>query len=131
MGEKLWLTVPDAPIVFLSAGVGITPVLAMLENVVETRPASWLHSATNGDVHAYRDRLRSLASVRKGRLQRRVWYSKPLPKDGLPYLETSLKKKKGDDNESADMGTLEQSTATNLFRGLLSALAIATVLSVT
>lgn len=59
----------------------------MLENILETRPVSWLHAARNGDVHAYRDRLRTLASVRKGHLKRRVWYSNPLPEDGSPTYE--------------------------------------------
>lgn len=80
--EKMWLSEGDAPIVFISAGVGITPVLAMLENIYTTRPATWLHASMNGDVHAYRDRLRGIASVRAGELQRRVWYEEPLETDG-------------------------------------------------
>jgi nitric oxide dioxygenase len=82
--EKLWLSKPDAPVVFLSGGVGITPVLAMLESIYTTRPASWLHSATNGQTHAYRERLCEIASVRNGALTRRVWYSKPVEADGEP-----------------------------------------------
>lgn len=82
--EKLWLSHEDAPVVFLSAGVGITPVLAMLENIYVTHPATWLHATQDGDVHAYRDRLREIAAVRSGDLQRRVWYSDPLPEDGAP-----------------------------------------------
>jgi nitric oxide dioxygenase len=49
--EDLWLTEQNVPIIFLSGGVGITPVLAMLENIYTTRPATWLHSAMNGNVH--------------------------------------------------------------------------------
>jgi nitric oxide dioxygenase len=81
--EKLWLTNNDAPVVFLSAGVGITPVLAMLENIYQTRPASWLHASLNGQMHAYRDRLRQISAVRSGQLKRRVWYSKATPEDGV------------------------------------------------
>lgn len=80
--EKLWLAEEDAPVVFLSAGVGITPVLAMLENIYVTRPSSWLHSASYGSVHAYRNRIREIAAVRNGQLKRRVWYSRPTPEDG-------------------------------------------------
>lgn len=58
----------------------------MLENVVETRSVTWLHAAKNGKVHAYQDRLRKLASVRKGKIQRRVWYSEPRLEDGAPAL---------------------------------------------
>lgn len=72
--EQLWLTDNDTPVVFISGGVGMTPVLAMLENIYLDRPASWLHAAENGKVHAYRDRLREIAAVRAGKLQRRVWY---------------------------------------------------------
>ncbi len=82
--EKMWISEIDAPIVFLSAGVGITPVLAMLENIYTTRPASWLHGADNGTTHAYRDRLREIAAVRAGALQRRIWYNDPTVEDGLP-----------------------------------------------
>lgn len=56
----------------------------MLENIYVTRPATWLHATQNGDVHAYRDRLREIAAVRGGDLQRRVWYEDPLVEDGSP-----------------------------------------------
>lgn len=83
--ENLWLTEGrDVPVVFLSAGVGITPVMAMLENIYTTRPATWLHANVDGGVHAYRDRVREIAAVRDGVLQRRVWYSDPRPEDGSP-----------------------------------------------
>lgn len=82
--EQMWLSDPKTPIVFISAGVGITPVLAMLENIFATRPASWLHASQNGNVHAYRDRLREIAAVRSGELQRRVWYSDLSVEDGPP-----------------------------------------------
>ena len=83
--EKLWLKDNTTPVVFISGGVGITPVFAMLENIYVTRPASWLHGAVNGKVHAYRDRLREIAAVREGQLIRRVWYSDPdIEVDGPP-----------------------------------------------
>jgi nitric oxide dioxygenase len=82
--EKLWLSNPEAPVIFLSGGVGITPVLAMLESIYVNRPATWLHSSENGQEHAYRDRLREITAVRNGELQRRVWYTNPLPTDGPP-----------------------------------------------
>lgn len=86
--EQLWLTPQNTPIVFISAGVGVTPVLAMLENIYVTRPASWLHVAQDGHIHVYRDRLREIAAVREGELQRRVWYSNPRDEDGPPGIET-------------------------------------------
>lgn len=82
--SELWLNDIDAPVVLISAGVGITPVLAMLENIYTTRPASWLHATQNGDNHAYRDRLRSISAVRAGDLKRRVWYESPTEADGKP-----------------------------------------------
>lgn len=59
-------------------------VLAMLESIYVSRPATWLHASTNGEVHAYRDRLREISAVRGGQLQRRVWYENPRPEDGRP-----------------------------------------------
>lgn len=81
--EKLWTSDIQAPVVFLSAGVGITPVLAMLESI--SRPTStWLHAEPNGNVHAYRERLREIASVKENQLVRRVWYEDPTSTDGEP-----------------------------------------------
>jgi nitric oxide dioxygenase len=56
----------------------------MLENIYTTRPATWLHAARNGDVHAYRERLREISAIRGGELIRRVWYENPMPSDGSP-----------------------------------------------
>lgn len=56
----------------------------MLESIYVTRPATWLHASQNGAVHPYRERLREIAAVRAGVLQRRVWYEDPLPADGNP-----------------------------------------------
>jgi ferredoxin-NADP reductase/MOSC domain-containing protein YiiM/ferredoxin len=44
------------PVVLISAGVGATPVLAMLHDLVRrhsTRPVWWLHGARNGSQHAF------------------------------------------------------------------------------
>ena len=83
--EQVWLSDnKPTPVVLLSAGVGITPVLAMLESLSEDCPASWLHGAQNGNHHAYCDRIRHLAATRKGSLTTRVWYSCPTEADGPP-----------------------------------------------
>lgn len=56
----------------------------MLENLFDTQPVSWLHSSNNGDYHPYRSRLQRLASVRGGKLVRKVWYTDPTEADGAP-----------------------------------------------
>jgi nitric oxide dioxygenase len=53
------------PLVLISAGVGITPVLSMLYSVVESmpeRPVYFIHAALNGRTHAFRQTIRDLAS---------------------------------------------------------------------
>jgi nitric oxide dioxygenase len=105
--EQLWVSAPDTPVVFMSGGIGMTPgknmvilfcvrsdavphtlssiaVMAMLENVYSTHPASWLHVNKNGGVHAYRERLRDITSVKNGDLKRRIWYTAPRQEDGEP-----------------------------------------------
>ena len=52
-----------APVVLISAGVGVTPVLAMLHALVaggSSRPVWWLHSARNGTEHAFAREARGL-----------------------------------------------------------------------
>ncbi len=46
----------DLPVVLVSAGVGATPVLAMLQALARehsTRPVWWIHGARNRDEHAF------------------------------------------------------------------------------
>lgn len=52
------------PVVFISGGVGITPLLSMAHTLAirqPTRPAAFLHAALNGRVHAFDEELRMLA----------------------------------------------------------------------
>jgi ferredoxin-NADP reductase/MOSC domain-containing protein YiiM/ferredoxin len=56
---------PDKPIVLLSAGIGATPVLAMLHSLVEARANSsrdiwWCYGARNGKEHPFAAEVRSL-----------------------------------------------------------------------
>jgi ferredoxin-NADP reductase/MOSC domain-containing protein YiiM len=53
----------DRPVVLLSAGIGATPVLAMLYALAatrSTRPVWWLHSARNGQHHPFAAEVRRL-----------------------------------------------------------------------
>jgi nitric oxide dioxygenase len=55
----------ERPLMLLSAGVGITPLLSMLLSVLQAQPERavfFVHGAQNGRVHAFRDLVRQLAS---------------------------------------------------------------------
>jgi ferredoxin-NADP reductase/MOSC domain-containing protein YiiM len=75
----------ERPVVLLSAGIGATPVLAMLHALAaarSTRPVLWLHAARDRRHHPFVDEIRSLMpSLANGRLY--VCYSKPAPQDRL------------------------------------------------
>ncbi|MCB2551768.1 nitric oxide dioxygenase, partial [Listeria monocytogenes] len=50
------LSTSDKPLALLSAGVGITPALAMLDAARHSgRPIHFIHCARNAEVHAFRD----------------------------------------------------------------------------
>lgn len=52
------------PVALISGGVGITPMLAMLERLVQSRTERsvlFVHAAIDGSVHAFGDRLREIA----------------------------------------------------------------------
>jgi ferredoxin-NADP reductase/MOSC domain-containing protein YiiM len=72
-------------VVLLSAGVGATPVLAILDSLVvqrSTREIWWLHTARSGDEHAFASEARALvARLPHGRLH--VRYSQPAPRDEI------------------------------------------------
>ncbi len=73
------LDVGAQPIVLVSAGVGVTPVLAMLHALHDsrsTRAVWWLHGTRNGAEHAFADEARSLLETLPNP-HSRVWFSQP------------------------------------------------------
>lgn len=55
----------DTPVLLLSAGVGATPVLAMLHALAagpSPRPVWWIHAARDGENHPFADEVRALLS---------------------------------------------------------------------
>ena len=75
----------DAPVVLLSAGIGATPVLAMLHALAtagSTRPVLWLHGARDREHHPFAVEARGLVlSLARGRSH--VCYSMPGSSDKI------------------------------------------------
>ena len=75
----------DRPVVLVSAGIGATPVLAMLHALAatrSTRPVWWLHSARDGQHHPFAAEVRRLMlALPHG--QSYVCYSRPGPDDTM------------------------------------------------
>ena len=73
----------DGPVALVSAGIGATPVLAMLHELSATRSQRkvwWLHSARNGKSHPFAaDARRLVEALARGRSH--VAYSRPEPGD--------------------------------------------------
>jgi ferredoxin-NADP reductase/MOSC domain-containing protein YiiM len=73
------------PVVLVSAGVGATPVLAMLHALADehaSRPVWWLHGARNRDEHAFGAEVDGLLAALADS-HRLVAYSRPADDDGL------------------------------------------------
>ncbi|MCY0970040.1 NO-inducible flavohemoprotein [Chryseobacterium wangxinyae] len=73
-GDEVWVTAPSGvfyeefiiqrPRIFISGGVGVTPLLSMLEtnkNNLEKNNVVWLHSCRNEKVHAFKERINHLS----------------------------------------------------------------------
>ena len=75
----------DRPVVLLSAGIGATPVLAMLHALAaarSTRPVLWLHGARDREHHPFAAEARGLTrALPQGRSY--VCYSRPGPGDRM------------------------------------------------
>lgn len=56
------------PVVLLSGGVGLTPMVSMLQELAvgTERQVFFIHACENGDVHALRDEVNELAASRAG-----------------------------------------------------------------
>ncbi|MDN7653715.1 NO-inducible flavohemoprotein [Burkholderia multivorans] len=83
----------STPIVLISGGVGLTPMISMLKRAIQDpkRQVVFVHGARNGGVHAMRDRLRETARTHTN-FSLIVFYDDPLPQDlpGRDYDHASL-----------------------------------------
>lgn len=73
----------DAPIVLISAGVGLTPDLSILNTLIakdSKRRISWVHASRNSRVQAFRDHIKNTANTH-GNVQSHVFIKEPRESD--------------------------------------------------
>ncbi|MGX5833097.1 NO-inducible flavohemoprotein [Aeromonas piscicola] len=71
------------PVVLLSAGVGLTPMLSMLNQLLAKGHAAdicWLHACEQGSLHAFKEDIQR-KHEQHDQLQSRVWYREPEAQD--------------------------------------------------
>ena len=106
-GGDFVLTPTRKPIVLISGGVGITPMMSMFNYLVEKQdlsvPVTFIHAAINGNVHAFKDSCLPL----KQNVNIYYAYEKPTDADRNEnrfnhegYLDASILKKWITDKES-------------------------------
>ncbi|MGF1684396.1 NO-inducible flavohemoprotein [Photobacterium minamisatsumaniensis] len=72
---------PTTPVTLISAGVGLTPTLSMLETLTNHQAdVHWLHAAENGAQHAFKAEVAALAE-KHDHISNTVWYRDPLTAD--------------------------------------------------
>jgi uncharacterized protein len=79
----------ERPVIFVSGGVGITPMIAMATHIVDEgrrtgkpRPVWFIHGTSNGRVHAFGKHVKELASQRPA-MKVHIRYSQPGSTDRL------------------------------------------------
>lgn len=76
---------PQRPVILLSGGVGLTPMVSMAETIAADYPAletHYIHGALNSATHAMDDHVRALAG-KNGGMRVVTFYSDPAPHDQL------------------------------------------------
>jgi ferredoxin-NADP reductase/phenylpropionate dioxygenase-like ring-hydroxylating dioxygenase large terminal subunit len=88
-GKFVLTPASERPVVFISGGVGITPMIAMATHIVEEgrrsgkfRPVWFIHGANSGRVHAFGNHIRQLAGEHPA-MNVHVRYSQPTNADRL------------------------------------------------
>ncbi|MBH8602894.1 MULTISPECIES: NO-inducible flavohemoprotein [unclassified Thermoactinomyces] len=92
-GDSLMISAPagdfvlqekeNRPVVLISGGVGLTPLVSMLNTLAERRhdvPVTFIHAALNSRVHAMKDHLRNLAEQHDN-IRYFVCYEQPSDED--------------------------------------------------
>ncbi|WP_053368529.1 NO-inducible flavohemoprotein [Bacillus sp. FJAT-27245] len=72
----------ETPVVLLSGGVGLTPMISMLKTVAEVQPergVTFIHAAQNSSVHALRNEVELVAE--KETIKSFVFYDSPTDED--------------------------------------------------
>lgn len=77
-----FLDVPTTtPVTLISAGVGLTPTLSMLDALTEHQASvHWLHATENGNHHAFKNYVNTLAD-KHDHISATTWYREPLETD--------------------------------------------------
>jgi ferredoxin-NADP reductase/MOSC domain-containing protein YiiM len=81
-----FLTAAESPVILMSAGIGVTPVLSMLHTLAATespRQVWWLHAARDQSQHPFASESRALLN-QLSNSHIRVFYSRPEPAEQLP-----------------------------------------------
>eukprot|EP01039_Chlorochromonas_danica_P005840 gene5840-6431_t len=70
-------TTSEKPLILMAGGIGITPLLPIMENALATssRKVTFVHCCRNKDVQAFAAKVEGLAAQYPGRLQVHNWYS--------------------------------------------------------
>lgn len=78
-GEFILNMEEQGPVAFISGGVGVTPMMSMLETISERQPSrdvTFIHSARSKEVHAFKERARELVGgLENGRIH--IGYNEP------------------------------------------------------
>ncbi len=77
----------DKPTVLISAGVGITPMMAILETMVDKgikQPILFLHACKNSQQHSFQQRVENLSSTNID-MKNFYWYSNERPVENNGY----------------------------------------------
>ncbi|OAN19332.1 flavohemoprotein [Photobacterium jeanii] len=91
VGDKVQLAAPagdffldveaTTPVTLISAGVGLTPTLSMLETLTAHQaPVNWLHAAENGQHHAFKQHVATMAD-QHDHITTTTWYNAPQASD--------------------------------------------------
>ncbi|MDQ0970399.1 nitric oxide dioxygenase [Neobacillus niacini] len=81
-GDFVLDTIRNTPVVLLSGGVGLTPMVSMLKTVVDVQPernVTFIHASQNGKVHALRKDVEAVSAL--DNVNSVVFYDSPTEED--------------------------------------------------